>query len=164
MWTTVVTGLFTLFGVAVGTAMEPVKSLITARAKTRQVRGEQCAKLIGAVTTIRESIVSLNGDYRASMARQPQAGEEQRHGWIRAINNARDALRQTSNLLYLYGPDDLAAESRKIALAEDAAYRRITTTEEVTDIMSVPAELEAALRELDEATRQFAVLARRYTR
>lgn len=52
MWTTLIAPLFTLAGVAIGVAAEPFKTSVNSRAKTRQVCGEQCAKLISAVTAL----------------------------------------------------------------------------------------------------------------
>ncbi|WP_336158179.1 hypothetical protein [Amycolatopsis sp. VC5-11] len=164
MWTTVITGVFALAGVFVGTALEPVKNLITARAKTRQVRGEQCARLIGAATVIQQRLVSLNADFRAERAREQTATDDQRSGWIQEVNDGKAALRQSSDLLFLYGPDVLARKAREVRDAELAAHKLLESPGTDPDPMTVPADLDAALQALEKTTLDFAVLARRYTR
>lgn len=164
MWPNVITGLFALAGVTIGVALEPIKSLIGSRARTRQIRGEHCAKLISAVTTTKYGVISLNAAGRARNAGQPRPQNDQVNGWIDLMNKARSEGRETSALLYLYGPTELANEARKVQAAEETLYFLLDDQGASADPTIVPQRLHNASEALDSTVRDFATLARRFTR
>jgi hypothetical protein len=164
MWPNVITGLFTLAGVVVGVALEPVKNLIGSRARTRQTRGESCAKLISAVTLVRNGIVTLNVAYRARAAGQQVPKNDQLNDHIAAVNTAKAQIREISALLSLYGPDDLATKAGEVNAAEEVLYRLIYELGGTYTAPDNPEILTPPIEALDAAILDFARLARKYTR
>jgi hypothetical protein len=165
MGTAVITGIFAIAGVLVGTLLEPVKLLIASRARTRQTRSERCASLIVAAHSASHALVQLNAVQRAKRNGGFTPEVEQLNAYISEINTAKDTMRSDTALLRLYGPDKVADQAKLVLDADDAAFK---FAEEVDDgplnMNAPPPKLGAAVAELHALTQEFASVARRYIR
>ncbi|WP_410599813.1 hypothetical protein [Amycolatopsis sp. lyj-90] len=165
MWNTVIAGLFALAGVAFGVAAEPFKAAVSSRSRTRQARGEQCAKLISATTATRHGVIALNAAGRAICAGHKGPEPKQVNGWITEINDARSRGREASALLDLYGPLELAKKARKVLEAEESVYLLMDEPDPGEhDLMKKPPQLIAATDALDVVVQEFAQQAHKFTR
>jgi hypothetical protein len=165
MWANIITGLFTLAGLVTGVALEPVKAAFSSRARTRQIRGERCAKLIAAVTATKNGVITLNAAGRSIVAGQRRPETEQANGWIADINTARTRGRESSALLDLYGPCELGTAARNVMHAEETVYSLVNAPDDGEhDLLKMPTTLVKATEELDLATQQFAQLAHKFVR
>lgn len=165
MWQTALAGMLGILGTFVGGLVEPLRGLLSSRARTRQLRGERSAEVIRAAARIQHDILDLNADYRARAARERTRTREHVFEVVRSLNTAKSDLRQAVALLRLYGPDQLADAGERVIEAGQAMFRLIQAPDDGPHNLAVPpANLEAAARRLDESMKQFASLARRSTR
>lgn len=157
------TGLFTLAGLAVGVALEPLKTLFTAKARNRQQRAEQAAKVIQAASDAQHIGLQLNATYRHNAAGFKVASD-QVNEYITTYNAARDDLRKAVAMLRLHGPDVLADEADKLRDADDAMFAVLQEPDDGEhDIGTPPKRLKQAADVAAAAVQRFAKLARKHT-
>lgn len=165
MTTAVITGVFAIAGVLVGTLLEPIKLLIASRARTRQTRAERCAALIQSAATAKHVLLQLNGVDRAKRARDFTPASDQVYAWSEEINKAKHELRSTAALLRLYGPDELANQAAEVVKADEEMFKHGKEGDEGEyNLNLVPPKLLAAAQSLDSEVQKFADAARRHTR
>ncbi|MFD9703865.1 hypothetical protein [Lentzea sp. NPDC059081] len=163
MWSNVVTGLFTLTGLAVGVALEPLKTLFAAKARNRQQRAEQAAKVIQAASDAQHIGLQLNAAYRHRAAGFRVSGDQETE-YITTYNAARDDLRKAVAMLRLHGPDALADEADKLRDADDAMFALLQEPDDGEhNLDTAPKRLKQATEVAAAAVQRFAKLARKHT-
>lgn len=165
MLSSLITGLFALGGVALGVVLEPVKSVVASRTKSRQDRTELCTSFINTAAQMRSHLLALNVRHRM----REVAGVDIEDRVVQDIEEqyfaCRTELRQQLLLLQFRGPDDLAAQAGRVRNADRALRDARFELDDngLFDRHAMPTSLKAAAQKFEGEIEAFAILGRKYT-
>ncbi len=164
MWTSLITGVFTLVGVSLGVVLEPLRMSFAERARLRSEGADRCVRLVEAATLTRSLLLEINYLHRREGSGDISGvtNEDEIFAQYRA---ARKDLKQVVMLLHLSGPDEVADAAEAVRRAD----RSLRATRFVTDLDhspqqrdEVPVKVRSAADLLDQALLEFVKIGRKF--